>query len=660
VIIATAPIGINKDAIPTELIQGDQWVVGKYERKDGKLTKVPYRARASEMFKASSTDRETWAPFGVALSVYEVCGYDLILRAITKEDNTTFIDLDHCRNAETGVIAEWAQRWIDYLKSYTEISPSGTGVHIFVHGHPPPEAGHKMPYVDGVIEMYYEGRFATFTGQLLEGTPLTIEERTDELAVLADEVFTRTIVELPHWQVAGSRSPQMTDAEVLRIARGATNSGRFNALWSGDTSGHGGDHSTADAALLSLLAFYTQNEGQLDSLFRQSGLNRDKWERRADYRSRTIKFVLRGLRDVYQPCGNGKTNGNGHHPQMVETIHSSNYRDAVLDETNSQPIQEPRTVLPFVTAAQVAITTPEKQDWIAEGFAVCGGITELDGKIKSSGKTTLLLAQCEAVLNRHDFLGRRTSYTPIVYLTEQSKSSFRVALGRAGLLERDDLVVLFWHDVSTIPWPDVVNGAIMKAKEIGGRYLITDTLGQYSKLTGDSENSAGEALRAMEPLQMATGAHGLAVTVSRHDRKSGGEVGESARGSSAFGGAVDIILSLRRVEGNSPNVRIIESLSRYDETPDKLVIELVNGVYITHGTEEAVASARARTAILEAIPFSEDAALATDELFEAVKEQRVKRTTFNDVLKTLVKEEQVIRVGPGKKNNPHRYWQTPS
>ena len=89
--------------------------------------------------------------------------------------------------------------------------------------------------------------------------------------------------------------------------------------------------------------------------------------------------------------------------------------------------------------------------------------------------------------------------------------------------------------------------------------------------------SSGEAMQAMGPIQLAA-AQGLAVVVVRHERKGGGDIGESARGSSAFGGAVDTITSIRRGDGNtSPSVRILKSISRFDSVPDKIVIELDDG-----------------------------------------------------------------------------------
>ena len=78
------------------------------------------------------------------------------------------------------------------------------------------------------------------------------------------------------------------------------NATKFEALWTGDTTGYA-SHSEADQALISLLAFYTQDEGQLDSLYRRSALCREKWIKRPGYRRSTIEKALSGLTHTYAP-----------------------------------------------------------------------------------------------------------------------------------------------------------------------------------------------------------------------------------------------------------------------------------------------------------------------------------------------------------------------
>ena len=101
-----------------------------------------------------------------------------------------------------------------------------------------------------------------------------------------------------------------------------------------------------------------------------------------------------------------------------------------------------------------------------------------------------------------------------------------------------------------------------------------DTLAVFAGLKGDAVNNAVDALAAMDPLKVAAQQHELSVEIVRHDRKGGGAVGESGRGSSAFTGEVDISLSIRRAEANQPTRRKLEARRRFDETPEELLIEL--------------------------------------------------------------------------------------
>src|SRR5215203_7205415 len=116
-----------------------------------------------------------------------------------------------------------------------------------------------------------------------------------------------------HPASANGHQSELTEEEVVRLGRGARNAAKFEALWQGDTSGYA-SHSEADQALVSLLAFYTQDEAQLDSLYQRSNLCREKWVNRPDYRQRTIQRALSNLTDTYTPSDDGARMvvGNGH------------------------------------------------------------------------------------------------------------------------------------------------------------------------------------------------------------------------------------------------------------------------------------------------------------------------------------------------------------
>ncbi len=329
-------------------------------------------------------------------------------------------------------------------------------------------------------------------------------------------------------------------------------------------------------------------------------------------------------------------------PQELQAVISASLQQTVAAES----------IIPFRTGAEIEAEMPLNVEWIARPWATLGAITEVCGKIKAAGKTTWLLALCNAVVTGAPFMGEPTVKAGALYLTEQPEASFRVAMQRAGLMGRPDFTVLYWRDAVRLPWPTVMRQAVAECKRRGARLLIVDTLAQFAGLVGDAENNAGDALRAIQPLQLAAG-EGLAVIVARHERKAGGEVGDSGRGSSAFGGAVDTILTLRRGEGNSrATMRVIRGLSRFAEVPDELVIDFADGKYTALGTGEAVAAQEAEAAIMKAVPDTDAQGLTVDELCKATD---LKRSTAQQAIKTLTGRKWLEQTGEGKRGNPNRY-----
>jgi hypothetical protein len=307
--------------------------------------------------------------------------------------------------------------------------------------------------------------------------------------------------------------------------------------------------------------------------------------------------------------------------------------------------------LVFMTAAEVANHTLSSIDWISRPWVAKGGITEVSGKIKAAGKTTWVTHMVKAVLNGAPFMGSPTTKSPVVHLTEQSHATFRVATARAGLLESSDLSILFWNVTVGRKWPEIVNAAADECKRLGANLLVIDTIFQFANLLGDSENNSGDALEAMRPLQLATN-HGLGVVVVRHERKGGGEVGESGRGSTAFGGAVDVVVSIRRCEGNArPSLRSILSLSRFNETPSELTVDLTSEGYVIQDREKI--TAQQVNAILTSAPTAEAGAVSIDVLSTKAG---LKRSTFQELVKELLANGLLFRKGRGKRNSPYQYW----
>lgn len=146
------------DNIPEELRRRPQWLVWKLEERDGKPTKVPYIAGG--VGRASSTDSLTWRTFEEAVQALRTGRYDGIGFVFSPGDPFAGVDLDGCRDPETGELEKWAAEIVQALESYTEASPSGTGVHIIVRGKTPNKKR-------GRVEAYSSGRYFTMTGQVL-------------------------------------------------------------------------------------------------------------------------------------------------------------------------------------------------------------------------------------------------------------------------------------------------------------------------------------------------------------------------------------------------------------------------------------------------------------------------------------------------------------
>jgi len=313
---------------------------------------------------------------------------------------------------------------------------------------------------------------------------------------------------------------------------------------------------------------------------------------------------------------------------------------------------EQKRILGFKTGVELASAPDQKIAWIATGLVARGAITELGAKVKT-GKTTLVMEMIRAILDGGTFLDQPTLKTPVVYLSEQPSVSFRKAMERAKLLGREDFFALLHAETRGREWPHVAAAAVTECKRVGAAFMVVDTLSQFAGLTGDRENNSGDALEAMQPLQAAV-AEGIAIVLVRHERKSGGDVGDSGRGSSAFAGAVDIVLSLRKPEGNSPkNRRLLQSLSRFSETPNDLLIELTDAGYFAIGERREAALKDAKDAICRIVPKVEAEAVG---LMELASSADLTRPTAQRAIDELVRDGQLSRIGKGKKGDPFRYF----
>lgn len=259
-----APNFQNIETLP--IAARPQWLLWRLEKRGDKTTKVPYSPKSGK--PASSTDSSTWGTFEDVRSHYEHDGFSGVGFVVTDGDGFVGVDLDKCRD-EQGNIEPWASEIIEKLASYTEISPSGTGVHILCKGKLPDGCRKRKDQ----IEVYESGRYFTVTGRRLPNSVETIEQRDRELAELVGSLKTTKPKPAPSKQTSVA-----TADDLLSRAFDSKNGAAIEALYRGDWSSYP-SQSEADLALCSHLMWRAKGDTALvDRWFRASGLFREKWD----------------------------------------------------------------------------------------------------------------------------------------------------------------------------------------------------------------------------------------------------------------------------------------------------------------------------------------------------------------------------------------------
>ncbi|WP_224337932.1 hypothetical protein [Haloprofundus halobius] len=330
---------LTQGGLPDVLVERDQWVCWRSEKRGGKSTKVPVEPGVGSF--ASSTDSETWSDFETALEYLQSGGADGLGFVFTDEDPIVGIDLDDCRDPESGDVDEDAQDIIERLDSYTEVSPSGSGFHVLVQGELPDGRNRR-----GKIECYDNARFFTVTGKHVDGTPQVAKRRQDAVAGIHREYISDVSESQSRHSpktVTASEDDSsvegvgLSDSGLVEKAMGASNGAKFERLWNGNTSGYD-SNSEADMALCCLLAFWSGGDKtQMDRLFRRSGLLRGKWDdvHYADgstYGEKTIERAVQTTSEFYTPAKK-ETTKSVSEPSEPSTA-SENRDDAYVGEKN--------------------------------------------------------------------------------------------------------------------------------------------------------------------------------------------------------------------------------------------------------------------------------------------------------------------------------------
>lgn len=289
-----------------------------------------------------------------------------------------------------------------------------------------------------------------------------------------------------------------------------------------------------------------------------------------------------------------------------------------------------------------------KTEWIWQGFLSKGHLT-LFSAFWKAGKSTLVSHLLKAIQEGKEFAGQTTNPSKALILSEESETMWA--------RRRDDLNLDLNSWIVSRPIKKRLNyEEWIKLLKVSSDFcienevdlLVIDTLSGFWPVT--DENNASFVSSALLPINDLLDKK-IAVLLIHHFRKSGGSEGVATRGSGALGSYADILIEFSRLNGENPNdtQRQLRTFSRFDETPTEVVIEMVDGEYITRGTKTEVSREARIKKVLVILNDCEELGLTIKEIAdnwdpEEFGSRPTKRTVRN-YIDSLLLDGRVKQVG---------------
>lgn len=592
------------DSIPEELRGRKQWLNWR-RQEDGRQTKAPIGTNG---LLADVTDPAAYMTFEDAVSRSDKVGF-----AFTPSDPYCGIDLDQCRDSETGEVEPWALEIVHDLNSYTEVSCGGCGLHVLVKAQLPPWGSRK-----GQVEMYDRDRYFCMTGNLYDGSPTTIENRQLEIGKLHAHIFPKS----ENTSIAPLRrtaSTPLPDEGVIAKAQVAKNGEAFSKLWQGETEGYTSP-SEADMALCLHLAFWSGcDRAQMDRLFRLSGLMREKWDEQRGEKTfgwKTIDKAVLGCTEVYSP---------------------EQYRPIM---TNGTPTKSRKRPLIKTLDELLSIQFPPLR-WIVPDL-IPPGLTFLVAPTKT-GKSFLSLQLGFAAASGGEFLGQRLEPAGVLYVAlEDSERRLqdreRLLRGGAGLSNFH--YATEWDILTDSGLEDLEQ---FLDEEPSVRLVMFDTWGRVR--TPHGKYSYGRDVHDLKDLQRLTLDREIAVVLVHHTNKNSeaSDYTDTASGTMAVVGTADTALFLNRPRGmaigslKATGRDILEVAYAVEFRPE-------DGGWFLIGDLEQYQQSEQRKAIIEHLKAT-GVPMGPKQIADALGKNV--STTTNLLIK-MVSAGQVKKEGPGK------------
>lgn len=535
------------DNIPHELRAYRAWCVWRYEKPkgEGRLTKVPYNPLTRK--HVSSTDPNTWCDYATCVDAARANkGWHGIGFVLSPNDPYCFIDLDPTKDKDGNLLhlPDVTARQTEIYKaanSYSELSPSGAGLHIFVRGHV--ETGRKRDF----IEIYSEARFATFTGDVYPrgSQPAEIRPAQD----LCDHIWQS----LAKANAADEASVDMSvpahedDDAVLFKASTARNGAKFSRVRSGDTSDYRNDNSSADMAFCRMLAFYTPSAEQIDRLWLTSPIGRrHKAQSRKKYRYDTIRKALASAAaERAAEKASAQAAGAIFEEAMSNYLPTPQSPSAGAVGANFSPLLHHSNVVGW----NAFMEDSEPPFYVVQRMLQAGSLYAFTASW-GAGKTAVGLTMAMHVAAGIPLNTIKVSRSKVLYLCGENPGDVKLrARAAAARFNIDWNMLQGWIHFTKRPFAidnaQQLNAFVTEAAQYGPFGLvIVDTGPAHSEAEDENDNrqmhKLAMALRhLMAPFADAQSNRAPAIMVLMHPAKSAKRDEITARGGGAFLGSID-------------------------------------------------------------------------------------------------------------------------
>ena len=532
----------------------EQWVVWRSE--DGR--KIPYTGVNR---RASVTDAETWLSHKKAKRLASGDDFDGIGFVFSADGPYFGVDLDGCIDPDTGEVLRWAGAIIDRLDTYTELSPSGTGVHIIGRGRLPPNVRHKV-LVGGevggkksAIEAYDRGRYFTWTGDVLgdRREPMRRHRALDEF--VSEYLRRPQPKETP--SSPSSRNANVSDEELIDLIAASPCARTFHRLFTAGETLLRHSESESDYELAVILAEHVGGDVErVERLMRRSALRRDKWDR-PDYLDRTIRAAI--LRTAAQQTRPGD-----------EVEHARFLRfDKILADPHLMTLPEP--LVPF--------------------SAWRGQVTLVAGREKWAGKSTFLAAGAAALTGGRAFLASHLGPMDVLWVSADQEHWGSMALRHMRFFgDPERMHGLYPHLGASVD--DRLDELEVHVRNVRPAWVIIDTLTTFALVRNPWQ--PGEWVGAIMRLKQIAQRYETAITVTCHTPK---DREDEYYGSVAIGGSVDQLVTIQNLTKDvQDRERYITSFGRLGA--GLMTVELIGDEYreVTSGgtdlDEEILAAVR--------------------------------------------------------------------